>query len=334
MQVMPLDIGLIGATVVAERAMVGPSARYDDTAIRAVAASDPDRAASFAARHSIPVVKRDYCALIEDPRINAVYISLHNSAHHEWATRAAQAGKHVIVEKPLCLDCNEFAAVEASASTTGVRFVEAVATEGHEWQTALRTLVTECRYGALQSMRSKIHFTMPPSDCYRFRPNLGGGIFFDASSYWLQAVQAICGLAGATGTGHSNFAGPNGVDMSFHARLAWPDGREAVIDCCFDAHHIAEHEFVFEHAAVRLRHFLLPMAGPAPLNLVVHGKRLTRTVLRFAPVAYYDRQFGRIRQMLTSGASDRDAESAGAERIRLMAAVYADARRRLREESG
>jgi predicted dehydrogenase len=326
---MPLDIGLIGATAIAERTMVGPSARYDDTAIRAVAASDPDRAAGFAARQGIPVVHRDYSALIEDPTINTVYISLHNSAHHDWATRAARAGKHVIVEKPLCLDDDELAAIEAAASATGVRVVEAIATEGHEWQTAVRAIVADSRYGALRSVRTRIQFAMPPPDGYRCRPELGGGIFFDASSYWLQAVQAVCGLADATATGHSDFSGPNGVDSSFHSRLTWQDGRESVFDCSFDAKHIAEHEFVFERAVARLRHFLLPMAGPAPLNLVVRRSDSTREVLSFAPVAYYDRQFARVRELLTRGTSDRDRESAAVERIRLMAGIYANARSRL-----
>lgn len=326
---MQLDIGLIGATKIAERTMLGPSAHHDDTTIRAVAASDTERAAAFAARHSIPVVHRDYPTLIEDPAINTVYVSLHNSAHHEWAARAARAGKHVIVEKPLCLNETEFAAIEAAASATGVRFVEAVATKGHDWQAALREIVADGRYGALTSVRTRIQFAMGSQDGYRCRPELGGGIFFDAASYWLQAVQAVCGLADAAGTGQSDFSGPNGVDSAFLSRLTWPDGREWVIDCCFDAKHIAEHEFVFEGAVGRLRHFLLPIAGPAPLNVVVRREDSTREVLNFAPVAYYELQFGRIRELLTSGASDRDEESAAGERIRVMAAMYSDAHRRL-----
>ncbi len=331
---MPLDIGLIGATTIAERTMVGPSAGYDDTAIRGVAASDPDRAATFAARHGIPVVHRDYSALIEDPTINTVYVSLHNSAHHEWATRAARAGKHVIVEKPLCLGDNEFAAIDAAASATGARVVEAIPTEGHEWQAAVAALVADRRYGALRSVHSRLQFTVPRPDGYRCRPELGGGIFFDASSYWLQAVQAVCGLTGCTGTGRSDFSGPNGVDSSFQARLSWPDGRDWALDCCFDARHVAEHEFVFEQAVARLRQFLLPIAGRAPLNLVVRPDGAAREVLSFAPVAYYERQFGRVRELLTSAVGDRDAEASAGERIRVMAAIHADAHRRLNEATG
>jgi predicted dehydrogenase len=326
---MRLDIGLIGATMIAERTMVVPSARHDDTTIRAIAATDPERAAAFAARHNIPVVHPDYPTLIEDPTINTVYVSLHNSAHHEWAARAARAGKHVIVEKPLCLNETEFAAIEEAASGTGARVVEAVATKGHGWQSALREIVTDGRYGALKSVHTRVQFALGREDGYRCRPELGGGIFFDAASYWLQAVQAVCGLADATGTGQSDFSGPNGIDSSFFARLSWPDGCEWDLECCFDAKHIAEHEFVFERASARLRQFLLPIAGPAPLNVVVRGNDSTREVMSFAPVAYYELQFGRVRDLLTGGATDRDEESAAGERIRVMAALFADARRHL-----
>jgi hypothetical protein len=120
-----------------------------------LAASNPDRLASFAARHGIPVVHRDYLTLIEHPRINTVCLSLHHSANHKWAVWPARASKQVIVG-------------------------------------------------------------------FRCRPDLGSKMMlFDADSSWLQAIEAIFGLAaGVTGEGHFDFAGPNGVDMSFHAVLA------------------------------------------------------------------------------------------------------------------
>jgi len=331
---MPLDIGLIGATKVAERSMINPSRRFGDTVIRAVAASDPDRAAAFAERHEIPLVHNNYQAVIDDPTTNTVYVSLHNSAHHEWAVRAARAGKHVIVEKPLCLNEAEFAAIQNAASATGVRFVEAIPGNGHPWQGSLRNMLADQNFGALQSAHTRIQFAMGSADGYRCRRELGGGIFLDASSYWLQAAQAVCGLADVTGTAHSDFAGPNDVDSSFRSVLTWPNGCEWVLDCCFDARHIAEHNFTFERGAARLRQFLLPVAGPAPLNVVVHRDDSTREVISYPPIAYYELQFGRIRELLTSAADARGEEAATGERIGLMAALLRDARGRLARATG
>src|SRR5687768_15739240 len=116
---MSLEIGLIGATALAERTLL-----QQGVGITAVAASDPVRAKEYANRHGIPVVHDSYAALLADPAIDAVYISEHNAAHHRWAVRAAVAGKHVIVEKPLCLTADEVD--ELAFAAADVKVFEAV----------------------------------------------------------------------------------------------------------------------------------------------------------------------------------------------------------------
>ncbi|TDB78335.1 Gfo/Idh/MocA family protein [Micromonospora sp. KC723] len=321
---MPLDIGLVGATRIAERAIVAPSARHGDVRLRSVAASDPDRARAFADRNGIPRVHHDYEALVADPEIDTVYVSLHNSAHHPWVVRAARAGKHVVVEKPLCLTTSQLAEIVEVASTASVQVVEAVPTEGHEWQAAVRTLITDQTYGRLRSVRTEMCFGPPAAGSYRDRPELGGGIFLDTASYWLQAVQATVGLAGAVGHGQVDASGPHGADRAFRAGLVWADGAEAELVCRIGNRHVAEHVFVFESASVRLRNFLRPVAGALPLNLVVTTADGGRTVRSFAPRAYYDTQLDRLRALLTAPAGDAAVVPA-AERIALMATIHAHA---------
>jgi predicted dehydrogenase len=330
---MPLEIGLIGATAIAERAMLRPSARHPDTVVQAVAASDSARAREYAARHGISTVHRDYAELLQDSRLNLVYISLHNAAHWRWAALAASAGKHVMVEKPLCLGVDELAAISAAAD--GVHVIEAVATAGHEWQAAVRAAIADGRHGALCSMRSEFRFAeLDGTRGYRSRPELGGGIFFDTASYWLQAVQATIGLAGAIGEGRSAFDGPNRVDTTFHGSLTWPDGKTSTLDCSFGGRHVAEHEFVFERAVLRLRRALLPMAGAVPVNLMVRRDDGERTVVSFPVVGYYDRQFDRMRQLVLDGGDAWGAElSSAGDRVRVMAAIHHDAHSRYLREN-
>ncbi|MCE7008477.1 Gfo/Idh/MocA family oxidoreductase [Kibdelosporangium philippinense] len=311
---MRLDIGLIGATGIAERAIVGPASRRDDVHVLAVAASDPVRAREFAARNGIKRVHENYDALVRDPDINVVYVSLHNSAHHEWAVRAASQGKHVVVEKPLCLTTEEFASLESAASTHGVHVVEAIPTAGHPWQAAVREIVSAGEFGALQRIHTRIQFLPPTAGSYRTRPELGGGIFFDSASYWLQAVQSTIGLDGAIGTGESAFDGPNGTDTAFQAELNWKDGREATLDCSIGGKHIAEVEFLFTTASVRVRNLLRPVAAPLPLNLSIKGSK--NEIRSFPPIAYYEAQLDRLFTV-----QDKPAE-----RIALMAGIYATAR--------
>ena len=316
---MRLEIGLIGATRIAERAVVRPSATRPGVHVRAVAAGDPARAEEFARRNDVPVVHRSYEALIDDPAVTTVYISLHNSAHHPWIVRAARAGKHVVVEKPLCLDENELAEIQA----TGARVVEAVPTAGHPWQRAVRAAVEDHRFGALTRIRTELVFGPPRPGGYRDRPELGGGIFLDTASYWLQAVQATAGLGGAVVGGRSAFDGPNGVDREFEAELRW-DGREARLRCAIGERHVATHQFVFERATLKLRNFLRPVLGAVPLNLVVQAE--DREVISFPATCYYDEQITAVRDWIVDGTPWGGELPAAAERIGVMAAVHRAAR--------
>ncbi|MFF1822044.1 Gfo/Idh/MocA family protein [Kribbella sp. NPDC058245] len=315
---MPLEIGLIGATGIAARTMLAPASTAN-AHVRAVAASDAVRAKEFANQHGIEVVHENYAALLADPQVEAVYISLHNSAHHRWAVRAAVAGKHVIVEKPLCLTAEEVAELEFAADGN-VQVTEAVATANHEWQQVVRSFIEDGRYGVLRSVHTQMTFAEPKPGGYRDRPELGGGIFYDCASYWLQALQATLGLDITELSGSSAFDGPNGVDRTFQARLNYAEAT-ATLDCSTGPNHASEHLFTFDRATVKLRNFLRPVIAALPLNLVVTPTDGDRKVITFAPVAYYERQLTRV----VEGHSDlADAIP----RIELMDAIYTDARRK------
>lgn len=312
---MPLEIGLIGATAIAGRTLLHQGAR-----VSAVAAGDPVRAKEYASRHEIPVVHESYAALLADPAIDAVYISLHNSAHHRWAVRAAVAGKHVIVEKPLCLTADEVS--ELAFAATDVKVFEAVATADHPWQQTVHDLIHDEPYGSLLSATTRMRFAVPPPGGYRDQPELGGGIFFDAASYWLQAIQATIGLNPVTAEGRSDFDGPNGVDRSFEASLRWATGVEATLTADVGEQHISDHVFTFDRATVKLRNFLRPVAGAVPLNLIVTPTDGDRQVIGFPAIAYYERQLARILDSTT------DDLAAAVPRITLMDEIYSDALRR------
>ena len=83
---------------------IGAAARAE---VLSVASRGPDRARAYAREWDIPRAHGSYEALLADPEIDVVYISLTNRLHAEWTVRAAQAGKHVLCEKPLALSLSE-----------------------------------------------------------------------------------------------------------------------------------------------------------------------------------------------------------------------------------
>ncbi|KAI4242470.1 MAG: hypothetical protein L6R40_004024 [Gallowayella cf. fulva] len=101
--------GLLGATDIAPLALITPAKSHPEVIIAAVAARDEKRARSYAKRYKIPIVHPNYQALLDDSAIDAVYIALPNAHHYEWATKALEAGKHVLLEKPSVSNADEAA---------------------------------------------------------------------------------------------------------------------------------------------------------------------------------------------------------------------------------
>ena len=91
----------------------------------AVASRDEARAREFAEQGGIPIAYGSYEALLADDDIDAVYIPLPNGLHREWTIRAAEAGKHVLCEKPLALSEAECREMAAAADANGVKLMEA-----------------------------------------------------------------------------------------------------------------------------------------------------------------------------------------------------------------
>ncbi len=121
-----LRIGALGAARITPAALVKPAGQVDGVAVVAVAARDGERAAKFAARHGIPRVVDSYAALIADPGIDAIYNPLPNGLHGVWTTRALEAGKHVLCEKPLGLSEADAWLTELSTGSARARIARFV----------------------------------------------------------------------------------------------------------------------------------------------------------------------------------------------------------------
>src|SRR5438874_4393888 len=95
-----MRLGILSTARINRAVLTG--ARLSDRAeVVAVASRDPARAEAYAAEHGIERAHGSYEALLEDPDVEAVYVSLPNFLHVPWTIRALEAGKHVLCEKPL-----------------------------------------------------------------------------------------------------------------------------------------------------------------------------------------------------------------------------------------
>ena len=116
----PLRFGVLGCASIAVRKVIPAVARSQRCEVVAIASRDAGRASAAATDLGIARHHGSYDELLADPDVEAVYIPLPNHLHAAWTLRAAEAGKHVLCEKPLALDTTEAAGMIEGCRRAGV----------------------------------------------------------------------------------------------------------------------------------------------------------------------------------------------------------------------
>jgi D-xylose 1-dehydrogenase (NADP+, D-xylono-1,5-lactone-forming) len=198
----------------------------------AVASRDGDRAAQYAREHGISRAHAGYKALLADPDVEAVYISLPNAEHVRWSRRALEAGKHVLCEKPLTRRAAEVDEVFDVAERNGRFLVEAFFWRYHPQTRRLAELVRDGAIGELRLMRAVFsHDATPNPADVRLQGDLDGGALMDVGCYCVSGMRLLAGEPAAVSG--QQVVGGNGVDVRFAGTLRW-DGIVGTLDCGLD----------------------------------------------------------------------------------------------------
>jgi xylose dehydrogenase (NAD/NADP) len=197
----------------------------------AVSSRSQERAEDYAAEWDIPRAHGSYEAMLEDPDIDALYISLPNSLHAEWTIRAAEAGKHVLCEKPLALNVAECDDMISAAEWAGVVVIEAVMYLHHPLLLKARQLVQEGAVGRVTLVRGAFSFFLDRVNDVRWKPELGGGSLWDVGSYPVSFIRWIAGEPAEVFGWH--LPSSSGVDASFAGVLRCKDGVLGIFDSGF-----------------------------------------------------------------------------------------------------
>lgn len=227
----PVRIGILGAAHIARLfvAAVRASPRIE---VVAVAARDPARAREFAQAFGIPRVLESYSALLADGEIDAVYVPLPNNLHATWAIRAADAGKHVLCEKPLAAHADEARAIFEAARRNGVAVVEAYPYRAQPQTHKVRELLAARAIGELRLVHASMGFPLVDLANIRMRPELAGGAIMDAGSYPVSFVRMVTGARPVRVQAMSR-GSASGVDVTTLGNLEFESGVLAQISCTF-----------------------------------------------------------------------------------------------------
>jgi predicted dehydrogenase len=194
-----------------------------------VASRDEARAGEYAREWGIERSYGSYDALLADPDIEAVYISLPNTLHCEWSVRALEAGKHVLCEKPLSRHPDEVVEAFDVAERTGRLLSEAFMYRHNPQTKRLKELVDEGAIGELRLIRAAFSYGLYDEDNIRLRPEVEGGALMDVGCYCVSGSRLLGGEP-VSAYGEAWF-GPTGTDWVFGATLRFPGDVIGVFDC-------------------------------------------------------------------------------------------------------
>ena len=206
-------------------------AEAEGVEVVAVASRDPDRARTYATRWGIERAYGSYEALLDDPDIDAVYVSLPNALHLPWTERALEAGKHVLCEKPLGRDPAAVQRAFDLAADHDRILMEAFMYRHHPQTRRLSELVKEGAIGTLRLIRATFGFRLENETDVRLSSGLEGGALMDVGCYCVSAARLLAGEPVAV-TAQQQLGG-DGVDVQMAGTLRFAQGELALFDCGF-----------------------------------------------------------------------------------------------------
>lgn len=295
----PVRWGVLGAAKFAREHMAPAIHAAKGAELAAIATSSMEKAAPFQAFAPGMEVFLDYRALLDDPKIDAVYIPLPNHLHVEWTLKALDAGKHVLCEKPLAMRAEEFDQVIAKRDASGLLAAEAYMIVHHpQWQKA-KALYQAGAIGELILADAAFSYdNRSDPENIRNRPETGGGSVPDIGVYTLGSTRFVTGQEPTSVTAHEVWM-ENGVDTFAHMTAAFEEP-EFLFRSMTSMRMPPRQEVVFQGTTGTLRLMAPFNAGVYDQAELTLEKGMAKETWRWPAVNHY------VEQVQNFGASVRD----------------------------
>lgn len=232
--------GILGTGKIA-RILANALHESQDGELVVVGSRDPDRASAFAAEFGAPR-HHDYEGVVADAEVDLVYVATHHPAHREWAVRSADAGKHVLCEKPMAVHGSDAARIVDAARRNDVFLLEAFAYRCHPQTQRLVEFLRSGSIGEVRLIDAVFGYDAGPEPTnYLMARELAGGSILDVGCYTTSMAHLVAAAAAglpvvqAVEVAAAGFIGPTGVDHSTAATLLFETGALARVACSIQA---------------------------------------------------------------------------------------------------
>jgi predicted dehydrogenase len=222
--------GVLGCAAIALHKVIPAMQRSARCDVIAIASRSAERAAEAAGALGIPRSYGSYADLLADPDVEAVYIPLPNHLHAEWTRRAAEAGKHVLCEKPLAMDATEAAAMVEACGQAGVLLMEAFMYRLHPLWRRAHEFVSSGAIGELETIQAFFSYRNVDPENIRNITDYGGGALMDIGCYPINVARWFFGGEPDRVSAHVRRDATFGTDVLTSAILDFA-GRQATFTC-------------------------------------------------------------------------------------------------------
>jgi predicted dehydrogenase len=225
----PIRWGILGAGGIAGRVSQDIS-RTDGNVVAAVAAREADRAAEFASRFQHARSYGSYRDLAADPDVDVIYIATTHPGHHDHALMAIDAGKAVLIEKPLCLNAADTREVLVAARAADVFSMEAMWMRTNPLIRKAEQLIADGIIGEVRSVRAELPLGLAFDPGHRlYDLDNGGGALLDLGVYPVTFAYLFLGLPDTVSVTGS--LSPTGSDATVAMQWGYANGRDAHLWC-------------------------------------------------------------------------------------------------------
>jgi predicted dehydrogenase len=217
-----IKFGTLGTASITPRALVYPCIDEPGAMIYAIAARDRSRAENFAYHHHIPHALENYQAVVEHPKVDALYNPLHIPAHCKWTIKALESGKHVLCEKSFACNAGEAKLMAEAADTAGLVCMDAYHYRYHPLFIRAKEIYDSGELGQIERIEGAFHIPVTDPTGIRMNYALGGGVTMDIGCYPISWVRHITG-AEPDSIEAEALEGPPSVDVMLTTHMRFGD---------------------------------------------------------------------------------------------------------------
>jgi len=302
-----IKFGILGCGRIVHRGLIPGITESPEAELYAIASQRPGVAADVSQEHGISKAYDSYEAVLADPDVDAVYIPVTGEFHKQWTLAAAQAGKHILCEKPLGMTVAEAEEMVRACQDAGVVLQEAFMWRHHPRSKRAKELIEAGKIGDLRLICASFSFDIDHSD-WRLDPNRGGGAIWDIGCYGVNASRFFAGAEPIDIHCRSQFH-ESGIDMTTQIALRFPGDVLANIDCSFEAPFRCHAEIIGTKGSITLPNAFLPAIEAKLLLRTDMEPEAVPEVITFGECNQYAEQVTDFCASIRAGALQAPAEN-------------------------